>query len=274
MGRLEATFARLAGKRRKALVAYLCVGDPSADVSVACALACVRAGADVLELGVPFSDPAADGPAIAAASERALANGGGLATTLEAARRIRAETDVPIVLFGYYNPIFVSGEATVVARAADSGVDAFLVVDLPVDEPSELRTRAAARGLSMVPLLSPTTTEARLEVFRRAFATASPGFLYCVSVAGVTGSNVAPLAEATARAGHLRTVLGVPSVVGFGIDSPANARVAARDADGIVVGTAIVRALVEGPGDAADGIARVTDLVGRIRAALDGSAAA
>ena len=239
--RIEETFAQLAAAKKKALVAYLCVGDPSVEESVDLAVACVEAGADVLELGVPFSDPTADGPAIARASQRAIAHGGGLSATLRAAKAVRARTTAPIVLFGYYNPLFVRGDARAVAEAADAGVDALLVVDLPAEEGGELRAAAASRGLSIIPLLAPTSSPARVEAVRK--ATPPAAFVYYVSVTGVTGSQEAPLAKASEEAAAIRRVVGVPVVVGFGIDSPEKARAAATHADGVVVGTALVRAI-------------------------------
>lgn len=265
--RIETTFARLAAEKRKALIAYLCVGDPTAPESVDLALACVEAGADILELGVPFSDPTADGPAIARASQRSIARGGGLSATLAAAAQIRGRSTVPIVLFGYYNPLFVRGDARAVKDAADAGIDALLVVDLPQDEGPELRTAAAAHGLSIVPLVAPTTAPARIEALKSAASPAA--FVYYVSVTGVTGSAVAPLVQASEEAAAVKRTLGVPVVVGFGIDGPPKARDAAKHADGVVVGTAIVKAIEEG-GDAPARRAAVSGLVRSLRAALDG----
>ncbi len=270
MGRIEETFRALASStpKRKALVAYLCVGDPSVEASIELSLAAVEAGADMLELGVPFSDPAADGPAIAEASERALALGGGLVPTLKAAAAIRARTNVPIVLFGYYNPLFVHGEAKLVSEAKAAGIDGLLVVDLPVDEPALLRRECARNGLALVPLISPTTSDTRLETFRAAFDATPPGFLYCVSVAGVTGSATVPMKDAAARASLLRARLGVPAVVGFGIDTPDKAHQAGEHADGVVVGTAIVRA-IHAENGISERIAAVKRVVGAIRDGLD-----
>jgi tryptophan synthase alpha chain len=261
MSRIDDTMAALAAKKRKALVAYLCMGDPSHDESIAYAIACAEAGADVLELGVPFSDPTADGVAIARASERAIRGGGGLDRALEAARAIRARTAVPLLLFGYYNPIFVRGEARTVKDARDAGVDGLLVVDLPVDEAAPLRALCKQSGLSLVPLLTPTSSEARIARTKEATAECAPGFLYYVSVTGVTGTGGAPLAEASARAAELHAETGIPVVVGFGVDSPEKARAAAQGADGVVVGSAIVRLVAERKDP--------TDLVRSLRAAID-----
>jgi tryptophan synthase alpha chain len=270
MGRLEEVFAKRRAAGQKALVAYLCMGDPSVEESIELALLAAQAGADVLELGVPFSDPTADGPTIARASERALAHGGGLAATLRACAAVRTRSTVPIVLFGYYNPIFVLGEARAVREARDSGVDALLVVDLPVDASGPLRALAKEQGLAVVPLLAPTSAPARVAAVKAAHAETPCGFLYYVSLTGVTGAAEAPLAEASRAAGALGKETGLPVVVGFGIDSPEKARLAASHADGVVVGTALVRRIEEkaSPGARA---ASLKSLVGELRAALDGA---
>lgn len=259
MTRLETIFAR----DRKALVAYLCVGDPSVDESVALARVCVAAGADVIELGVPFSDPTADGPAIARASQRAIARGGGFDATLRAARALRdAEPNVGIVLFGYYNPLLVRGEARAASDAMKAGVDALLVVDLPIEESAALREHAP-----VVPLLAPTSGVDRLDAVKRALPRVP--FVYYVSVTGVTGSGAVDARDAGARAAELRANLKHPVVVGFGIDSREKARAAAAaGADGVVVGTAIVRA-VEDSKSAVDRAARVGALVRELRAGVD-----
>jgi len=261
MSRIDDAMAALAAKKRKALVAYLCMGDPSHEASIGHAVACAEAGADVLELGVPFSDPTADGAVIAQASERALRGGGGLARAIDAARAIRARTDVPLLLFGYYNPIFVRGEERTAREARDAGVDGLLVVDLPVDEAGSLRAFCKHQGMSLVPLLTPTSSEARVAATKAAVRESAPGFVYYVSVTGVTGSAEAHLDEAGARAGELRRALAAPVVVGFGIDSPDKARAAARGADGVVVGSALVKLVASGASPA--------ELVRRLRRAID-----
>jgi tryptophan synthase alpha chain len=264
MKRLDAAFGR-----GKPLVAYLCVGDPSVEESVELARACVRAGADVLELGVPFSDPAADGPAIARASQRAIAAGGGLEATLRAARAIRAaEPGVGIVLFGYYNPIFVRGEGRVAREAGEAGVDALLVVDLPIEESASLREAAGAQGVGVVPLLAPTSSPARVAAVRELASRGGVPFVYYVSVTGVTGRGDVDARDAGERASRLRTEVGRPVVVGFGIDSREKARAAAMHADGVVVGTAIVRAIEDGR-TAAERRGAVERLVHELHAGVD-----
>ena len=246
MKRLEALLRR----DRKTLVAYLCVGDPSVDESLELARACIAAGADVLELGVPFSDPTADGPAIERASQRAIAAGGGLAATLRVAKALRAAApDVGLVIFGYYNPIYVYGEERAVRDAAAAGVDALLVVDLPPEEAQPLRALAAAQGLGIVPLLAPTSRDERIALVKAAAEKAPIPFVYYVSMTGVTGRDGVDAAEAGKRAASLRDALGLPVVVGFGIDSRDKAHAAAGvggRADGVVVGSALVRAIEQG----------------------------
>lgn len=241
--RISRVFSARSKADEAVLVTYLCAGFPSAEASIAHALACVQGGADVLEIGVPFSDPTADGAAIARASERAIAAGSGLTTALDVARAVRAASEVPIVLFGYYNPIFVRGDARTARDAADAGVDALLVVDLPPEEDTPLRSALGGHGLGLVPLVAPTSTPARLDGLAR--RSEKPPFVYTVSVAGVTGSAHADLAEASARAARVRDAVGAPAVVGFGIADASDAARAALHADGIVVGTALVRIVDE-----------------------------
>jgi tryptophan synthase alpha chain len=272
MGHLDDVLARRAKSpdaHKKALVTYLCCGDPDEAQSVDLAVACVEEGADVLELGMPFSDPTADGPTIARASQRALAKGGGLDATLRVARAVRARCDAPIVLFGYYNPLFVRGEERAVALAADAGVDAFLVVDLPVDESISLRTLAAARGLGVIPLVAPTSTPERIAKIADVARRFPVPFVYYVSMMGVTGGAgiTSVLAEAGSQAARVRGITARPTVVGFGIDSGAAAKAAAAEADGIVVGSAIVRRIEESTSPTAR-VAAVRAIVKDLRGAV------
>jgi tryptophan synthase alpha chain len=247
MSRIERALSRDARGGRKALIAYLCVGDPSVDESIELALACVHAGADLLELGVPFSDPTADGPAIQRASQRAIAAGGGLGAALRAARAVRkAEPEVGIVLFGYYNPFFVRGDGAAVTAAAEAGVDALLVVDLPIEESMPLRQAAKQRGIGVVALLAPTSRAESVAAVKKTAADGTVPFVYYVSVTGVTGTNAVDARGAGQHAAQLRAELGLPVVVGFGIDSAEKARAAARGTDGVVVGSALVRAIEAG----------------------------
>ncbi len=264
---LERIMAR-AGDR-KALVTYLCVGDPSVEESIDLARACIRAGADVVELGVPFSDPTADGPAIARASQRALAAGGGLERTLHAAKLLRKlEPDAGIVVFGYYNPVFVLGETRVVTEAALASVDALLLVDLPIEESGPLRRECVAAGVGLVPLLTPTSSADRVEAVKTAALAGGMPFIYYVSLTGVTGSAAVDASGASDRAAELRRDLGKPVVVGFGIDSGDKARAAASHADGVVAGTAIVK-LIEAGKTPRERVSAVEGLVRELRAGVD-----
>lgn len=269
MGRIDQAFAVRKSAGNKVLVAYLCVGDPDEKESVELACAAADAGADVLELGCPFSDPTADGPAIARASQRALAKGGGLASTLRVARAVRDRHEVPIVLFGYYNPLFVKGEAAAADAAADAGVDAFLVVDLPLDESHGLRTACARRNVGVVPLLAPTSTDARVASVRDMAARFPVPFVYYVSMTGVTGGAGAAsvLSAAGARAAAIRDATALPTVVGFGIDSSERAKLVAGPADGVVVGSALVRRIEEGKSPDAR-VSGVRDILRDLRAVL------
>jgi tryptophan synthase alpha chain len=265
VNRLDAIFVR--GK--KVLIAYLCVGDPSIEESIVLARACIRAGADVIELGVPFSDPTADGPVIASASQRAIRVGGGLEATFRASHAIRStDPQVGLVLFGYYNPLFVRGETRSARDAAEAGIDALLVVDLPIEASDTLHDAAKANGLGLVPLLAPTSRAERITAAAHAAARGPVPFIYYISVTGVTGSGAIDAHEAGARAQQIARQTGRPVVVGFGIDSGAKARRAAEHADGVVVGTALVRAIERGrtPDERRDSVER---LVGELRLGLD-----
>jgi len=263
--RFEQRFGALRAEGRTALVIYLTIGDPSVDDSVACALAAVRAGADILEIGVPFSDPTADGPVIAAAAYRAIHNGGSFRSALRAVEAIRRETQIPIILFTYYNPLVAFGDERAVDEALRVGADGFLVVDLPPEEGAVLRARAKRDKLAIVPLVAPTTGLDR----EPALLDGASGFIYYVSVTGITGTGAAPLAEAGERAASLRQRAKLPVVIGFGIRTPADAeRAAASGADGVVVGTEIVRTIAAGATTEAR-VAGVEALVGSLRAGLD-----
>jgi tryptophan synthase alpha chain len=263
--RIEACLAELKRNKRTALVAYLTIGEPSVEESAELALVALEAGVDVLELGVPFSDPTADGPVIAAASHRAIGRGGSLRAALNVTRTIRAKSAAPLVLFTYYNPIMAFGDEQLPHAAADAGADGLLVVDLPPEEGKTLRSAVEQNKLAFIPLVAPTTGRDREpHVVARA-----RGFVYYVSLTGVTGAGGAPLEAAGRAAADLRARTGLPVVVGFGIDSAEKARlVAAQGVDGVVVGTAIVRAIAGGA-DKASRARAVGDLVRSLRAGLD-----
>jgi len=260
---IEACFARAEREGRPVFVAYLPVGFPSVDESLRAAKAALAAGADLLELGVPFSDPSADGPVIAQASHEAILAGGSLRAALGVARELRREHTAPIVLFSYYNPVVAFGEEHLPRAMAEAGVDGILIVDLPPDEGEVLRRGIQDEQLAIVPLLAPTSGREREDAILKS----ASGFIYYVSVTGVTGSAAAPLAEAGRHAAELTARSGLPVVVGFGIDSVDKARqVASVGARGLVVGTALVRTIAEARGG--DVAAAVGRLVAELRGGI------
>jgi tryptophan synthase alpha chain len=243
MGRISDRFARQRAEGRPAFVAFLTAGDPSLDRTVEAAVALDQAGADVLELGVPFSDPLADGPVIQRSSERALARGVTLSAVLDAVRRIRERSELPLLLFSYYNPLLQYGVGRLARDAKAAGVDGALVTDLPPEEAEEWIAAARAADLDTVFLASPTSPPERL----RRVAEASRGFVYAISRTGVTGERQALSGDAGPLVERLRGLTDVPVALGFGLSTPEQVREAAGIADGVVVGSALVRFLEEHP---------------------------
>ncbi|MCL7452701.1 MAG: tryptophan synthase subunit alpha [Anaerolineae bacterium] len=262
MSRIAATFESLRNAGRAALMPYLTLGYPEQDSALSLVPALVEAGADLIELGIPFSDPLADGATIQAASQRALANGMTLAHCLEQAALLRAGgVRVPFVLMGYYNPILQMGLAGFVQRAATAGIDGVIVPDLPPEEATTLHSLLHSRGIDLVFLVAPTSGDERL----RLIAGRSTGFLYMVSLTGVTGAReqVAPgLASWVAR---VRSVTDLPLAVGFGISTPGQAAQVARFADGAIVGSALIEAI----GGADDPAAAAAAFTASLRAGMD-----
>ena len=238
MSRIKQTFAALQRRGEAALVPFLMAGDPDLDVTRALLLEAAEAGADLIELGVPFSDPTADGPVIQRAGLRSLAHRTSLRQILELVAELRrGGLRTPIILFGYYNPIFHYGPARLVTDARQAGVDALLVVDLPPEEADELWRPARAAGLDIVFLLAPTSDADRVRVVLRK----ASGFVYFVSMTGVTGSKAIDSGEVERMVRELRGSCRLPIGVGFGISTPAEAAAVATYADAVVVGSAIVR---------------------------------
>jgi tryptophan synthase alpha chain len=234
-------FAAARARGEAALVTYLMAGDPDLATSKAAALACAEGGADLVELGMPFSDPIADGPTIQRAAERSLAAGTGLAGVLEVAAHLRARSDVRIALMGYVNPLLSYGLPRFFADASRAGVDALILPDVPPEEAEPIKALADPAGVKMVFLLAPTSTPAR----REAAARSASGFLYFVSVAGVTGARRELPPDLGAQVESVRAVSPVPVVVGFGVSTPEQATAVARIADGVVVGSAVVSRIAE-----------------------------
>ncbi len=239
-GRIGRRFAALGAEGRAALVTFVTAGDPDAGTSLALLRGLPAAGADLIEIGMPFTDPMADGPAIQAASLRALAGGATLATTLALVRAFRDGDDAtPVILMGYYNPIYRFGVDHFLVEAAAAGVDGLIVVDLPPEEDDELCLPALAAGLNFIRLATPTTDDARLPAVLRH----TSGFVYYVSIAGITGTAAASDHAISTAVDRLRRHTDLPIAVGFGITTPEQAAAVARVADAAVVGSAIVSRL-------------------------------
>jgi len=236
MTRLQETFCRIRKQHGPGLVTYITAGDPDLDRTAGILRALDRAGADVLEVGVPFSDPLADGPVIQRATERALASGTTLSGVLDLLRSMRSEISAPIVIFSYANPILRLGGERFADRAREAGVDGVLILDLPIEEADESRTMLANRGIDTILLLSPTTTDDRL----RKAASLGSGFLYAISRLGVTGAREALAAGAQDMVERIRKVSDLPVAIGFGISKPEHVREVGRWADAAVVGSALV----------------------------------
>jgi tryptophan synthase alpha chain len=261
--RLEGAFGRMRAAGRGGLVTYLTAGDPDADRSVALLEGIADAGADVLEVGVPFSDPLADGPVIQRATERALARGMTLRGSLEVVRRVRQRVGVPIVLFTYANPVLRMGTDTFAARAADAGVDGVLILDFPMEESGPLRDAIRGAGLDPIFLISPTTTDVRI----RHSAERGRGFLYLISRLGVTGIRDRMPDDVASFTARVRRCTDMPLALGFGIARPEHVAEACRAADAAVVGSALVNVVAE-HGGAADLCDRASEYVRWLKSAL------
>jgi tryptophan synthase alpha chain len=264
MSRIASTFEHLKTARRKALIPFITAGDPEPSATVPLMRALVEAGADIIELGVPFSDPMADGPTIQRSSERALKHHTSLAVVLDAVAQFR-ETDhaTPVVLMGYANPIEAMGAERFAERAQQAGVDGVLVVDCPPEEGLDLVSRLKARGIDSIFLLSPTSDEARMTSVGRA----ASGYIYYVSLKGVTGANTLDLAEIGAKIPQLRSHIKLPIGVGFGIRDAQTAQAVARLSDAVVIGSRLVQEIETSAPQAM--LANVRALVSGIRKAID-----
>lgn len=265
MSRLDTRFAALRSAGRRGLIPFVTCGDPLPGAEAALLHALVQAGADVLELGMPFSDPVADGPVIEKASERAIARGVDLAQVLAVLREFRQQdAQTPVVLMGYLNPIEQYGTARFFSDAGAAGADAVLIVDCPLEESDELAPLLAQAGLQQIFLIAPTTSAAR----RAAVLAQAQGFVYYVSFKGITGAARLDEQAVSRELDTLRQATSTPLAVGFGIRDAASARALAAHADAVVIGSALVESLI-GAADATDMQARVHAMLGPIRQALD-----
>jgi tryptophan synthase alpha chain len=264
MPRIEATFERLAREERKALIPYVTAGDPEPRVTVPLLHALAAAGADIIELGVPFSDPMADGPVIQRSGERALKNRVGLEQVLGFVAEFRkSDSRTPVVLMGYANPIEAMGTTHFVETAAEAGVDGVLVVDYPPEESTELASLLRAHGMDMIFLLAPTSTDARIEQVARL----ASGYIYYVSLRGVTGAKNLDLEEVAAKLPAIRGKTRLPVGVGFGIRDAETARAVAKIADAVVIGSRIIQEMEQASPQAC--VERGAALLREIRRAID-----
>ncbi len=257
MNRIDRTFKRLKGEGRKAFIPYIMAGDPNLDKTMERVLMLQECGADIIELGVPFSDPVADGPTIQRAAERALKAGVSLKKMIAFMKELRKRSEIPVIFMTYYNPIFKYGEEGFVADAADAGVDGFIIPDLPPEEAGGLIKSCRSRKLDTIFLVAPTSTAERM----KRIATASQGFIYYVSMTGITGSKLSLEEQFREHVGRLRETSGKPVSVGFGISTPDDARIMSAVADGVIVGSAIVKKFHEDPGNTPDFIKKLREAI-------------
>ena len=237
MGRIGKKFEALRARNEKALIVYVTAGDPSLEITNKLILEMEKSGVDIVEIGVPFSDPTADGPVIQAASQRALKAGATLSGVLKMVAEVRRASQIPIVLFGYFNPIFAYGVDKFAHAASQAGVDGILVVDLPPEEASELRNHTDTAGIDFISLVAPTTGKARLKTILRG----ATGFLYYISITGVTGTAAPKIDDIARELGKIRKLTKMPLAVGFGITNAEQAKEIGAIADGIVIGSALVK---------------------------------
>ena len=263
MSRIQEAFERLRRQRRGGMVTYVTAGDPDAETSSRILVALAQGGADILEVGVPFSDPLADGPVIQRATERALASGMTLRGTLDVVRSVRRSVDTPVVLFTYANPVLRMDPAVFAREAREAGVDGVLILDYPVEEAEPLRAPLMAAGLDPIFLISPTTTDGRI----RRSGELGRGFLYVISRLGVTGVRDRLAEDVTDLVARVRAQSSLPVAIGFGISSPEHVAEACRSADAAVVGSALVNVIAE-HGAAADVAERAGEYVRWLKSAV------
>jgi len=260
---IEERLNKLRSAGKKGLITFITAGDPDLSSTVDLVLRMEAAGADVIELGVPFSDPLADGPEIQKASCRALAAGTTLARILETVKEIKSKCSIPLILMGYYNPFYKYGLDRFISAAASAGVNGLIVPDLPLEESGPLMGLAAKAGIDLIPLVSPVTTESRI----KDITAKARGFIYCVSVTGVTGMRKEIGTDIESFTSRVRHYTSLPLAIGFGISNPEQAARMSKHCDAIVVGSAIVKIIAETGNSTAAGLA-IEGLIRRFKAAL------
>lgn len=260
MNRISKVFQRLSTNNEKALIPYITAGDPSLELTKKLVFQLEKSGADIIELGIPFSDPMADGPTIQRASERALANNVSLRDVLDLTSEIRMHTEIPIILFGYYNPFFTYGAEKFSRDAKEAGVDGVLIVDLPPEEVDELKVYVDKDSLDIIFLIAPTSNEERIKLITKK----ASGFIYYVSVTGVTGARTSLDNHIEEYVAKVKELTDLPVGVGFGISTPEQARTVAIWADGVIVGSAIVK-IIEENLNSPDMLTKVGQFVRRLK---------
>ena len=268
MNRIDKKFQELRQQGESAFMPYLCAGDPTTELTEKLLLILEEAGADLIELGVPFSDPIADGPTIQRASERALKHSISLQQILDLVRELRQQTDIPIALMSYYNPIFSMGESAFCQAAQDAGVDGVIVPDLPPEEAQQLLKVAPQHNLATIFLVAPTSPPERMQ----SIASVSTGFIYCVSLTGVTGARTTLSDEVAPMIAELRKHTDKPISVGFGVSTPEQAKQVAEVADGVIVGSAIINVVEEHINDEAKLLTAVKQFASDLAAGTKSSA--
>ncbi len=263
MSRISKTFETLRSEGRKALIPFITAGYPDMNTTEKFIYELEKSGADMIELGVPFSDPMADGPIIQMASERSLANGTNLKMILELVKKVRMKTDIPIILMGYYNPFFIYGLKRISRDAKDAGVDGVLIVDLPPEEAGEMKTQTDSAGLDIIFLLAPTSDDKRINLITKN----GTGFIYYVSLTGVTGIRSELDRDIRKQITKIRRKTNLPIGVGFGISSPVHAKRVAKWADAVVVGSAIIK-IVENSRGKKQMVQRVSKFVNDLKKAM------
>jgi len=241
MNRIDNVFNKLQKENKKALIPYVCCGYPSLEFTEKLVVKLAQSGADLIELGVPYSDPVADGPTIQRAAARALEEGVTLEQIFSLASRLREKTEIPLIVMTYFNTVYAQGVEEFIKKAAASGIDGLIIPDLPLEEAAELKNMADQYGLNLILLIAPTGTPERIEKIGKA----SRGFLYCISVTGVTGARANVLGNLGEFLSNVRKSTRLPLAVGFGISSHETARQAASQADGVIVGSALIEKVEE-----------------------------
>lgn len=241
MNRIQKRFRKLEKEGKKAFIPFITAGDPDLDTSKALVLELEKRGADIIELGVPFSDPLADGPIIQRASQRALRKGVSLPKILELVKDLRQKVEIPLILMGYYNPIFKYGEKKFIEKASDAGVDGLIIADLPPEEAQSLLKEVRKNNLALIFLLTPVSSEERIKLVCKS----SQGFIYCVAYAGVTGEEKKDEENLKNLVARIHSLISTPVGIGFGISSPSAARKAASLAEAVIVGSAIIKKIEE-----------------------------